>query len=67
MTRHTYEIRVIGSFGPDAREAFADTKVQVEPAITPRRDRALVTQLLPCHYSLATQRKPRCEVDVSMG
>ena len=34
MTRHTYEIRVIGSFGPDAREAFADTKVQVEPAIT---------------------------------
>lgn len=34
MTRHTYEIRVIGSFGPDAREAFADTMVQVEPTIT---------------------------------
>jgi hypothetical protein len=25
---------VIGSFGPDAREAFADTIVQVEPTIT---------------------------------
>ena len=34
MTRHTYEIRVIGSFGPDAREAFADTMVQVERTIT---------------------------------
>ena len=34
MTRHTYEIRVIGSFGPDAHEAFADTIVQVEPTIT---------------------------------
>jgi hypothetical protein len=34
VTRHTYEIRVIGSFGPDAREAFADTIVRVEPAIT---------------------------------
>lgn len=34
VTRHTYEIRVIGSFGPDAREAFADTIVQVEPTIT---------------------------------
>lgn len=34
MTRHTYEIRVIGSFGPDARETFADTIVQVEPTIT---------------------------------
>ena len=34
MTRRTYEIRVIGSFGPDAREAFADTMVQVERTIT---------------------------------
>jgi hypothetical protein len=34
VTRHTYEIRVIGSFGPDARAAFADTMVQVEPTIT---------------------------------
>ena len=34
MTRHTYEIRVIGSFGPDAREEFADTIVQMEPSIT---------------------------------
>ena len=34
MTRHTYEIRVIGSFGPDAREAFTDTIVQVEPTVT---------------------------------
>jgi hypothetical protein len=34
VTRHTYEIRVTGSFGPDAREAFADTIVRVEPTIT---------------------------------
>ncbi len=34
VTRHTYEIRVIGSFGPDAREEFADTIVQMEPSIT---------------------------------
>jgi hypothetical protein len=34
VTRHTYEIRVIGSFGPDERAAFADTVVQVEPTIT---------------------------------
>jgi hypothetical protein len=30
----TYEITVIGSFGPAAREAFADMTVEVEPAIT---------------------------------
>jgi hypothetical protein len=30
----TYEIRVIGSFGPAAREAFAEMTVAVEPAIT---------------------------------
>jgi hypothetical protein len=34
MTRRTYEIRVIGSLGPAAREAFADMVVEVEPAIT---------------------------------
>src|ERR1700760_3109940 len=34
VTRHTYEIRVIGSFGPDARAAFADAMVQMEPGIT---------------------------------
>jgi hypothetical protein len=30
----TYEIRVIGSFGPAVREAFADMMVEVEPTIT---------------------------------
>ena len=34
MTRHTYEIRVVGSFGPAAREAFTDVLVEVEPALT---------------------------------
>ena len=34
MTRRTYEIRVIGSLGPAAREAFADMVVEVEPTIT---------------------------------
>lgn len=34
MTTHTYEIRVIGSLGPAAREAFADMDVEVEPTIT---------------------------------
>jgi hypothetical protein len=34
VTRHTYEIRVIGSFGPATHEAFADLVVEVEPAIT---------------------------------
>jgi hypothetical protein len=34
VTRHIYEIRVIGSLGPAAREAFADMLVEVEPAIT---------------------------------
>lgn len=34
MTRHIYEIRVIGSFGPATQEAFADLVVEVEPAIT---------------------------------
>ena len=30
----TYEIRVIGSFGPATREAFADLMVEVEPTFT---------------------------------
>jgi hypothetical protein len=34
VTRHTYEIRVIGSLGPATREAFADMEVDVEPTIT---------------------------------
>jgi hypothetical protein len=34
MPRHTYEIRVIGSLGPAAREAFGDMLVEVEPTIT---------------------------------
>ena len=34
MTRRTYEVRVIGSLGPAAREAFADMAVEVEPTVT---------------------------------
>ena len=34
MTRHTYEIKVIGSLGPASREAFADMVVGIEPTIT---------------------------------
>ena len=34
MTRHSYEIKIIGSLGPATREAFADLVVEVEPAIT---------------------------------
>jgi hypothetical protein len=34
VTRRTYEIRVIGSLGPAAREAFSDMVVEVEPTIT---------------------------------
>ena len=34
MARHTYEIRVIGSLSPAAREAFAGMLVEVEPTIT---------------------------------
>ena len=34
VTRHIYEIRVIGSFGPATSEAFADMSVQVEPTVT---------------------------------
>ncbi len=34
MTRRSYEIRVIGSIGPAAREAFADMDVEVEPTST---------------------------------
>ena len=34
MTSHSYEIRVVGSLGPAAREAFAGMVVEVEPATT---------------------------------
>ena len=34
MTKHTYEISVVGSLGPAAREALADMEVKVEPTIT---------------------------------
>ena len=34
MTSHIYEIRVVGSLGPAAREAFAGMVVEVEPATT---------------------------------
>jgi hypothetical protein len=34
VTRNTYEIRVIGSLGPAAREAFSDMAVEVEPTVT---------------------------------
>ena len=34
MTRHIYEIKVIGSFGPATHEAFADMIVEVEPTTT---------------------------------
>ena len=34
MVRRSYEIRVVGSLGPAAREAFADMLVEVEPTIT---------------------------------
>jgi hypothetical protein len=34
VTRHVYEIRVVGSPGPATREAFAELEVEVEPAVT---------------------------------
>lgn len=34
MSRHAYEIRVAGSLGRSAREAFADVAIDVEPAST---------------------------------
>lgn len=34
MTRTSYEIKVVGSLGPAAREAFADLAVDVEPTST---------------------------------
>ena len=34
MTARNYEIRVVGSIGPAAREAFSGMGVDVEPAIT---------------------------------
>lgn len=34
MSRVTYEIRVVGSLGPAAQEAFADLDLQTEPTST---------------------------------
>ena len=34
MIRRNYEIRVVGSLGPAAREAFTDVAVEVEPTAT---------------------------------
>ena len=34
MTRHTYEIRVIGTLSPAACEAFAGMQVEVGPTVT---------------------------------
>jgi hypothetical protein len=34
MTRHTYEIRVIGSLSPAASDALAGMQVHVEPTLT---------------------------------
>jgi hypothetical protein len=34
MTVHTYEIRVVGSIGPAARQAFSGMGIELEPAAT---------------------------------
>jgi malate/lactate dehydrogenase len=34
MTRVSYEIRVVGSLGPAASEAFSDVSVDTEPTAT---------------------------------
>jgi hypothetical protein len=34
MATHTYEIRVVGSIGPAAREAFSGMGIELEPAAT---------------------------------
>jgi hypothetical protein len=34
VTRHMYQIKVIGSFGPATHEAFADMVVEVQPTVT---------------------------------
>jgi hypothetical protein len=34
VTSHSYEIRVVGSLGPAAREAFSGLVMEVEPATT---------------------------------
>lgn len=34
MIKHTYEIRVVGSLGPAARQAFTDVALEVEPTAT---------------------------------
>ncbi len=34
ITKRVYEIRVVGTLGPAAREAFADVAIDVEPTVT---------------------------------
>jgi inactivated superfamily I helicase len=34
VTTHAYEIRVVGSLGPAARDALADAALEVEPTAT---------------------------------
>lgn len=34
MAKNSYEVRVVGSLGPAARDAFADMTVDVEPTST---------------------------------
>jgi malate/lactate dehydrogenase len=34
MTRNPYEVRIVGSLGPAAREAFSDVSIDVEPTAT---------------------------------
>jgi hypothetical protein len=34
VAAHPYEIRVVGSLGPAARDAFADADIEVEPPAT---------------------------------
>lgn len=34
MAQAVYEIRVVGSLGPAAREAFSELEVEVEPSAT---------------------------------
>ena len=49
MATHAYEIRVVGSLGPAARDAFAGADIEVEPTatvISARLDQAALHALL---------------------